>query len=88
MDGDPVKGQVGEKSNPTANDGGGISWRAFGNTYGPTGTHRGLLNRVKSQLSKVKAKLRTVSENTLPGIERRLQQAGAPWIEGQGLIKN
>lgn len=88
LDGDPVKGQVGEKSNPTANDGGGISWRAFGNTYGPTGTHIGLLNRVKSQLSKVKTKLRNVSENTLPGIERRLQQAGAPWIEGQGLIKN
>lgn len=86
--GDRVKGEVGEKSDPTANNGSSISWRAFGNTYGPTGTHKEFLNRVKSQLRKVKAKLKKVSENTLPNIERRLQQAGAPWIEGQGLIKN
>ena len=88
LDGDSVKGQVGEKSNPTANDGGGISWRAFGNTYGPTGTHKGLLNRVKSQLRKVKVKLNKLAGSTLPAIESRLEQAGAPWIEGQGLIKN
>ena len=86
--GDPVKGEVGEKSNPTANDGGSIPWRAFGNTYGPTGTHKKLLSRVKSQLSKVKSKLTVVSENTIPKIEESLQEAGAPWIEGQGLIQN
>lgn len=85
--GDPVKGEVGEKSNPTASDGAGIPWRAFGNTYGPTGTHKKLLARVTSQLSKVKAKLSTVVENTMPSIEKQLQKAGAPWIEGQGLIK-
>ncbi len=86
--GHPVKGEIGERSDPTANNGGGISWRAFGNTYGPTGTHKAFLRRVKSQLKQVKGKLRNVTENTLPGLERRLQQAGAPWIEGQGLIKN
>ena len=85
---DKVKDEVGEKSNPSANDGYGISWRAFGNTYGPTGTHKALLSRVKSQLSKVKTKLKTVSNNTLPNIEKRLKAAGAPWIEGQGLIED
>ena len=88
LSGDPVKGEIGEKSNPTANDGSGLSWRAFGNTYGPTGTHKALLERVKSQLQKVKAQLKTVSETTLPAIERRLKTAGAPWIEGQGLIND
>ena len=86
--GDNVKGAIGEKSNPTANDGGGLSWRAFGNTYGPTGTHKGLLERVKSQLKVVKSKLQSVSETTIPNLEKRLKDAGAPWIEGQGLIKD
>jgi len=86
--GDNVKGAIGEKSNPTANDGGGLSWRAFGNTYGPTGTHRTLLERVKRQLASVKAELRAMSNSTIPNLERRLKAAGAPWIEGQGLIDN
>jgi len=88
LGGNPIKGEVGEKSNPTANDGYGISWRAFGNTYGPTGTHKALLARVKSQLQKVKTKLRAVTQTTMPNLERRLKDAGAPWIEGQGLIDN
>ncbi|CAM1343391.1 VPS10 domain-containing protein [Tenacibaculum amylolyticum] len=88
LNGDAVKSAIGEKSNPTANDGGLISWAAFTNTYGPTGTHKSFLNRVKNQLQQVKLKLEKVVDITLPNLERRLQQAGAPWIEGQGLIKN
>ena len=88
LSGDAIKDEIGERSDPTANDGRGIPWRAFGNTYGPTGTHKALLNRVKSQLQKVKTKLSNVVTNTMPGLEKRLQAAGAPWIEGQGLIKN
>jgi hypothetical protein len=86
--GDSVKDEIGERSAPTANDGSGITWRAFGNTYGPTGNHKALLARVKSQLKTVKAELRAISETTLPNLERRLKAAGAPWIEGQGLIQN
>lgn len=88
LQGNSVKDLIGERTNPTANDGRGISWRAFGNTYGPTGTHKKLLSRVKSQIIKVKAKLSNMASTTLPAIESKLQQAGAPWIEGQGLIKN
>jgi hypothetical protein len=86
--GSDVKDEIGERSNPTASDGGGLSWRAFGNTYGPTGTHKGLLERVKKQLKTVKTELKSISESVLPGIETRLKAAGAPWIEGQGLIEN
>ena len=86
--GNSAKSEIGERNNPTANDGNGLSWRAFGNTYGPTGTHKKLLERTKKQLRQVKSKLKNVAENTLPAIERRLAQAGAPWIEGQGLIQN
>ncbi len=86
--GNPVKDEIGERSNPTANDGGRIGWVAFGNTYGPTGTHKALLERVKGQLNSVQSKLKAIENNTLPNLERRLKAAGAPWIEGQGLMEN
>jgi len=46
------------------------------------------LSRVQSQLKKVKAKLLPIVDSTLPELESDLKKAGAPWIEGQGLIKN
>ena len=88
LSGDAVKGEIGERSNPTPNDGNRIAFSALSNTYGPTGNHKASFNRAKNQLQAVKAKLKDVMENTLPGIESRLKQAGAPWIEGQGLIEN
>ena len=87
LNGNPIKDETGERSNPTASDGGSLR-RFLGNTYGPTEEHQALLSRVKSQLSKVKAKLQPIVDTTLPSIENELKQAGAPWIEGQGLIKN
>ena len=88
LNGDDTKGEIGSRSNPTASEGNSLGWRALSNTYGPTGEHQALLNRVKSQLIKVKTKLKNVLENTLPAIERDLKASGAPWIEGQGLIKD
>ena len=84
--GDPVKGEIGERSNPTASDGGLA--RALRNTYGPTDEQHGLLVRFQNQLKKVKAKLLPIVNSTLPSLESDLKKTGAPWIEGQGLIKN
>jgi hypothetical protein len=88
LHGNDIKGEIGERSNPTASDGNSLAWRALGNTYGPTEEHRGLLSRVQSQLKKVKAKLQPIVNTTLPAIENDLKKTGAPWIEGQGLINN
>jgi photosystem II stability/assembly factor-like uncharacterized protein len=88
LNGDSTKGEIGESSKPTASDGGSLGWFGFSNTYGPTDEHKGLLSRVKSQLAKVKTDLKKVTEGVLPQLERELKQAGAPWIEGQGLIEN
>ncbi|NND32354.1 MAG: glycosyl hydrolase, partial [Saprospiraceae bacterium] len=88
LNGDDTKGEIGERSNPSARDGLSLSFRALRNTYGPTGTHKALLSRVKSQLTKVKSRLKTITENEMPNIESALKSAGAPWIEGQGLIDN
>lgn len=88
LHGNPIKGEIGERSDPTASDGNSLGWRALGNTYGPTEEHKGLLRRVQSQLKKVKAKLTPIVNTTLPALENDLKRAGAPWIEGQGLINN
>lgn len=85
LNGNSVKGEIGERSNPTASEGGSLGWRTSGNTYGPTDEYHALLARVKSQLSKVKSKLRNVIDNQLSTIEKELKAAGAPWIEGQGM---
>ena len=82
LQGDKVKGEVGERSNPNASEGSSLSWRAFGNTYGPTEEHKAFLSRVQSQLKKVKAKLLPIVNSTLPALENDLKKAGAPWIEG------
>lgn len=88
LQGDKIKGEIGERSKPTASDGNSIGWRALGNTYGPTDEHKGFLSRVQSQLKKVKAKLLPIIDATLPALESDLKKTGAPWVEGQGLIKN
>ena len=87
--GDPVKGEIGERNAPSPNDASFISTVALtSGTYGPTGTHKKSLNRAKKQLSEIKAELKGVTNQLLPGIERELKAIGAPWIEGQGLIDN
>ena len=88
LNGDKIKQEIGERSNPTASDGKSINWRTLGNTYGPTEEHKAFLNRVKSQLKKVKVKLLPIVNSTLPELENELNKAGAPWVEGQGLIKH
>ncbi|MEX0275658.1 MAG: glycosyl hydrolase, partial [Flavobacteriaceae bacterium] len=88
MNGNPAKNEVGERNVPAPGDGSFIGYVALGNTYGPTGNHHKAFNRAKTQLLDITAQLRKVTEDVLPSLEAKLQEAGAPWIEGQGLIKN
>ena len=88
LQGDKIKGEVGARNKPNASEGNSIGWRALGNTYGPTGEHKAFLARVQSQLRKVKDQLSPIINGTLPSLEADLKTSGAPWIEGQGLIKN
>ena len=86
--GNKVKGEIGERSDPTPNNARFIGIRALSNTYGPTGNHKGALNRAKNQLDGIKAQLQNITDTVIPDLEQALKKAGAPWIEGQGLIKN
>jgi len=88
LSGDKVKDIIGERTNPTASDGNSLIWRTLGNTYGPTEEHQNFLKRVKNQLYTVKNKLSPIINTTFPTLEADLKKIGAPWVEGQGLIKN
>jgi hypothetical protein len=41
----------------------------------------------ESELAKIKQRLTEIVDVNLTQLEKELKEAGAPWIEGQGLIK-
>lgn len=88
MNGDDTRSEIGERSNPTPRAAGRLGWQALGGTYGPTGNHIGAFNRAVEQLAELKMEVRKMSETVIPGLEAEVKAAGAPWIEGQGLIEN
>ena len=45
------------------------------------------VERAQNQLKELKTKLNTIIESDLSEIGKELKDSGAPWIEGQGLIK-
>ena len=83
-----LKNEIGERNPPAPGDGSFVGYVALINTYGPTGNHTKAFNRANQQLQQVKGELRTVTETTLPALEAALKAAGAPWIEGQPLLRN
>ena len=57
----------------------GTGW----STYGPTPTHRASLEIAEQELASVRERLNRVLAERLPGLERRLDEAGAPWTPGR-----
>jgi photosystem II stability/assembly factor-like uncharacterized protein len=88
MNGDDTKGEIGERSNPTPSDAAMLGWVALSNTYGPTGNHKAIFERAVEQLAELKLQIRKITDETIPALDKELKSAGAPWIEGQGLIDN
>jgi photosystem II stability/assembly factor-like uncharacterized protein len=88
LNGSSAKKEIGERNSLSPKDGSFIGTVALRNTYGPTANHKASLNRAKNQLSELKTQLKTIVETTIPALEQELKDAGAPYIEGQGLIKN
>ncbi|TAI48799.1 VPS10 domain-containing protein [Flagellimonas allohymeniacidonis] len=88
LKGSGAKNEVGERNPPSPEDGSFIGYVGLGNTYGPTGNQKAAMARAKNQLQEIKKELNAVANTTLPGLEASLKAAGAPWIEGQGLIND
>lgn len=87
MNGDPVKDEVGELYASTPRSMMFLGFRALRTTYGPTQMHKegmkvgvNKLRGIKSDLSQINLKIKDM--------EKALRDAGAPWIEGQGLISD
>ncbi len=85
MNGSNARDEVGERNPPAPGDGQFVGIVAMSSTYGPTGNHIAAFERAVAQLADVKSELKTISEETLPGLRSALKEAGAPWIEGEGL---
>lgn len=54
-------------------------------TYGPTPEHRKTLQIAKNEFDKIKKEMLAIVNTQLPQLEKKLIEAGAPWIEGQPL---
>lgn len=88
MSGNPAKNEVGERNALSPQDGSFIGYAALSNTYGPTENHKKAFTRAEKQLKELKDKVSVLVNTAIPGLETQLKEAGAPWIEGQGLLKN
>ncbi len=88
MNGNSAKREVGEKTAPSPKDGSRIGYVALGNTYGPTGNHLKAFARAQNQLKSLKVEVSKLVKTTLPTLETELKAAGAPYIQGQGLMEN
>jgi hypothetical protein len=88
LNGDPIKDEVGELSEQSPRSMMYVGYRGLRGTYGPTETHRESLLVGVEKLSEIKSELAKISEVEIPALEKALKNAGAPWIEGQGLISN
>ena len=82
MNGETVKSEVGEKSNPTPKDGLMIGYMALSTTYGPTQNHMDALSRAQNQLKGLANTLTPISKQTLPDLIAQFKKLGGPWVEG------
>ncbi|HSL81270.1 MAG TPA: glycosyl hydrolase [Thermoanaerobaculia bacterium] len=84
LQGDPVVGRYNEPTPPSVVQ---RTFRAvyghWGSSSGPTDTHRASFDAAADAFADVLARLRTLVETDLAGIESRLEELGAPWTPGR-----
>ncbi|PHN03261.1 VPS10 domain-containing protein [Flavilitoribacter nigricans] len=88
MYGNPAKEEIGESNPPTVQSRLSVASRGMRSTYGLTPTHVKSMEIAREQLKEIKSALETIHTEEIPKMEKALQAAGAPWIEGQALPKN
>ncbi len=88
FNGDPTKPRRNEAAYPGFNS--RLQTMMFGamaSTAGPTGTHRGQYDIIVEEYKDVIGKLLEITETELPAINKKLDEAGAPWTPGRGIPK-
>jgi len=82
LNGNRSKREVGEKTNPTIAYWHAVASGTFNSTYGPTQTQKRSLELAGNQFSILKNDLDIILNTRLPKIEKKLMDAGAPWMNG------
>jgi hypothetical protein len=89
LNGNRARQNVGENTNPTVSQ---RLWFAMGGTrnslYGPTPNHRRSLEIATEQFVELKKSLQIILDQKIPDMEKALEEAGAPWLEGQPIPDN
>jgi hypothetical protein len=83
VSGNSSRDEVGEKNPPAIYQ--RLSIASTGttySTYGPTQTHRRVLEIAREEFAGVKEDLKKIVDTEIPAMLTRLYEAGAPWIEG------
>ncbi|MEL6672010.1 MAG: glycosyl hydrolase [Bacteroidota bacterium] len=82
MNGNPVKGEIGERGDPTIRSRMFVAFRGMTTTYGPTKNHRQSLDLAIKELKEMRPSVEKIYKEEVPKLEKMLIEAGAPWIEG------
>lgn len=83
LSGSQAKGEVGELATAAVTD--RLSAALIGtvfSTYGPTPTHRQSLEWGREAFAELRERINAILTERIPSVERRLQEAGAPWTPG------
>jgi len=84
--GNHAKSEMGERSAPGLSNRLGTAFISMRqSTYGPTGTHKANMQLAQKEYAVLQSELSGILKTDIPKIEKALQDAGAPWIEGQEL---
>ncbi|MEJ2721315.1 MAG: glycosyl hydrolase, partial [bacterium] len=88
LNGNRSKRQIGEKVNPTIYSRLRFAMGSTRNsTYGPTPNIQKSFDIADAEFAELKTVLQNIVDRRLPEVERALNRAGAPWVEGQPLPK-
>ena len=80
------KQEIGEVGNPTVGDRLRVAIMGTTNsTYGPTPVHLENFRIAKEQFDAIRTEVKDIVDKKIPAMEKALEAAGAPWIEGQPL---
>ena len=82
-EGSPARNEIGERNPPSAQSHLSTASRGLTTTYGPTPLHRRSLETAQAMLSELKPEITRISDQMVPALARKFEQAGAPYIKGQ-----
>ena len=86
LSGDPTRGDRFENDAPSISSRlSNALFGSFGNSYGPTGTHRKQFEIARDEFATVADEVKAVIEDDFETLKTALDEAGVPWTRGRKL---